>query len=271
MFARSDGKLIENLDITQEIQPYFMKSRHASSIQVKETLDITKTMEYIKQHNAYGRERYSVFIVLLAALVRTGALHPKLNRFIAGKKIYARNQLQVSFIAKQQLAEEGQEMVLKLTFDPSDCLADVAAKVNSTLGDARKDGATKGNGLIATLLSLPSFLLSLIFAVEQHLDSWGMLPASLIEADPLYASAFVANLGSLGLGAPYHPLYERGTISLFVVLGAYKKGTAPGEGGQPRDYVDLSFTIDSRIAGGDSIAEALHTLKELLENPKLLA
>ena len=81
----------------------------------------------------------------------------------------------------------------------------------------------------------------------------------------------MANLGSLGLGAPYHHLYERGTISLFVVLGAYKKGTALSEEGQPRDYVDLSFTIDSRIAGGYSIAEALHTLKELLENPELLA
>jgi len=269
MFSRSDGKLVKDLDVTQKIMPYFMKSRHASSIQVRETLDITKALQYIQQHSAYDNERFSIFIILIAALVRTGVLHPKLNRFIAGKRIYARNQLQVSFIAKQQLAEEGKEMVIKLTFDPADCLADVAKKVNSTLQDARKRGATKGNGLVTTLLKLPSFLLTLVFAVEQHLDSWGLLPASLIDADPLYASAFVANLGSLGLGAPYHHLYERGTISLFVVLGAYKKGIVC-EGGQVRDYVDVAFTIDSRVAGGYAIAEALHTFKKLMENPELL-
>lgn len=270
MFGRSDGKLVKDLDVTQRIEPYFIKSRQAASIQVKETLDITRTMQYIRQHNASGNERYSVFIVLLAALVRTGVLHPKLNRFVAGKRIYAHNKLQVSFVARQQLDEEGKEMLLKLTFDPADCLGDVATKVNSTLLDARKRGATKGNGLINTLLRIPSFILTLVFAVDRYLDSWGLLPASIIESDPLFASAFVANLGSLGLGAPYHPLYERGTISLFVVLGEYKKGTELNEVGEPRDYVDLSFTIDSRIAGGYSIAQALHTLKNLVENPELL-
>lgn len=270
MFARSDGKPIKDLDVTQRIEPYFIKSRQAASIQVKETLDITRTLQYIKQHNASGSGRYSVFIVLLAALVRTGVLHPQLNRFVAGKRVYAHNKLQVSFVAKQQLNEEGKEMVLKLSFDPADCLADVAAKVSSTLLDARKRGSTKGNALIATLLRMPSFLLTLVFVVDRCLDSWGLLPACIIESDPLFSSAFVANLGSLGLGAPYHPLYERGTISLFVVLGEYKKGTELSEDGQPRDYVDLSFTVDSRIAGGYSIAQALHTLKKLVENPELL-
>lgn len=263
---RSDGRLVRDLDDTQRILPYFMRTRQSSAILMKETLDITETLQFIQERKQGEKGPYSVFIILMAALVRTGALHPQLNRFVAGRKVYARNKLQASFVMKQQMSEEGKEIVVKLTFDQNDTLAVVAERVNRAISSGRSKGTTKGNNLMSTLLKLPGLLLTLVFAADKLLDRCGLLPAAVIESDPLFASAFVANLGSLKIGAPYHHLYERGTISLFVVLGEYKKADAAHE----RSYVDLAFTIDSRIAGGYAIAQALHTIKELVEDPTLL-
>ena len=52
-----------------------------------------------------------------------------------------------------------------------------------------------------------------------RLDHFNLLPAFFIQDDPLYISVFVANLGSLKMGAAYHHLYEYGNCPLFLVLG----------------------------------------------------
>ena len=270
---RLDGRLVQDLDATQQIVPYFMKSRQASSIYLRETFDITRTLSYLEQHNEQVEsERYTLFIVLIVALVHTGVLHPKLNRFVSGKKIYARNKLQVSFTMKQELSAEGKELVIKLTFHPQDTIVEVSSKVNDAIKKARKHETSNSNYLIHNMLKLPSGILTIIFSLEKYLDHWGLLPASLIDADPLFSSVFVANLGSLDVGAPYHPLYERGTISVFIVLGKYKEITVSDKDDQSthKQMVDVTFTVDSRIAGGYAIAQALQSFKTFMEHPERL-
>ena len=55
------------------------------------------------------------------------------------------------------------------------------------------------------------------------LDSLDLLPASLIDGDPLYANIFLANMGSIGMPAVWHHLYEYGTIPLFGAVGRVHK------------------------------------------------
>ena len=47
------------------------------------------------------------------------------------------------------------------------------------------------------------------------LDYHNLLPPSFIENDPLYASAVIANVGSLDLPPGYHHLYEWGNCGWF--------------------------------------------------------
>lgn len=42
----------------------------------------------------------------------------------------------------------------------------------------------------------------------------------------MYASVFFANLGSLGLDAVYHHMYEWGNAPFFIVVGKRKKEPA---------------------------------------------
>ena len=46
-------------------------------------------------------------------------------------------------------------------------------------------------------------------------NAWRLLPRAFVEGDPFFASAFVTNLGSVGLDSAYHHLYEYGTIPIF--------------------------------------------------------
>ena len=71
--------------------------------------------------------------------------------------------------------------------------------------------------------------------------------------DPLYASAFVANMGSLGLDAPFHHLYEYGGISIFAGFGGVKNEVVV------RNNLDVAKFLE-RIKNDTSFYKAFRTL-----------
>ena len=94
----------------------------------------------------------------------------------------------------------------------------------------------------------------------------------MILEDPLHASAFVANLGSVGIGGAYHHLYEYGTIPIFLVVGAYRDAVVADDGrAVVRRVAALKYTYDERIEDGFYCARAVARMKELLERPEALA
>jgi len=109
-------------------------------------------------------------------------------------------------------------------------------------------------------------------SAQRVLDYFNLLPGSIIAADPLYASAILANLGSVGLDSAYHHLFEYGTAPIFVTMGRVKKAVVPGENDTAvvRDVVSLKYTFDERIADGLYCAKSLDLLKGFLEKPESL-
>ncbi len=114
------------------------------------------------------------------------------------------------------------------------------------------------------LLRLPNPLLRLGIGCVRALDAMGLLPGAMLRSDPMYASVFVANLGSVGLDAGYHHLWEYGTIPIFCVLGRVRAGA------DDRRRVVLKYTYDERTEDGLYCARSLEILRELLEKPSLL-
>jgi hypothetical protein len=94
----------------------------------------------------------------------------------------------------------------------------------------------------------------------------------MIVEDPLYASAFVANLGSVGIAGAYHHLYEYGTIPIFVVVGGYRYVPLAEDGGRVvvKRVSTIKYTYDERVEDGFYCARAVSRMKELLENPERL-
>ena len=65
---------------------------------------------YLKKKNESETEfPYTMFHIIVAGLVKTITLRPKMNRFIANKNFYQRNEVSMSFVVKKQFADEAAE------------------------------------------------------------------------------------------------------------------------------------------------------------------
>jgi pyruvate/2-oxoglutarate dehydrogenase complex dihydrolipoamide acyltransferase (E2) component len=85
----------------------------------------------------------------------------------------------------------------------------------------------------------------------------------------MFASLFVANLGSVGLNNTYHHLNEYGTASIFAAVGRLRTTLFVGPNDRPvmRDGLQVRYTIDERIADGLYAARALAHVREVVEDP----
>lgn len=80
----------------------------------------------------------------------------------------------------------------------------------------------------------------------------------------MYASMFIANLGSVRLDSAYHHLYEWGNCPFFAVVGRTRDVATP-EG--KRRMCSIKYSFDERIEDGLYCAKGLELVKELLEDP----
>jgi len=104
-----------------------------------------------------------LFQMVLCATVRTLALRPKLNRFIAGLRYYQRNRIVFNFVAKKELSDGGDEVNVTLAFSPYESLSTLPPKVSSYVSRVKKGEATDTDDLNRFLARLPRFGNRIIF------------------------------------------------------------------------------------------------------------
>ena len=210
---------------------------------------------------------------MLRAIGKALAEFPRLNRFVAGSRIYDRRGIWLSFSAKQRLERDAPIFTAKIRFEPAEPLDALVDRIRAALGEGRSGRETAVEREVNTFLRLPAPALRLGVRLVRRLDAWGVLPARFVDPDPLYASAFIANLGSVGLEAAYHHLFEYGTIPIFVTLGRVHRAPvvlADGSVGS-RETFTLRYTYDERVEDGFYAARALERLQACLEEPAHLA
>ena len=113
-------------------------------------------------------------------------------------------------------------------------------------------------------LVFPVLAIRLGVWVLHKMNMMGMLPKSMIDDDPLFTSVFVANLGSVGLDAGYHHLWEYGTCSAFGIIG---KIHACADG---KRVMNVQYTYDERVEDGLYAAFSMAQIKEGVEKPDTL-
>jgi pyruvate/2-oxoglutarate dehydrogenase complex dihydrolipoamide acyltransferase (E2) component len=271
---RNDAEKVRDLDALHRIIPYLMKRRTDSVVYYTIQVDIENAMRYLREKNEGKHKRYySYFVLILAALLRTIALRPHLNRFIANNTFYQRKDISFTFIVKKELSDEGDERNAFLVFKPDDTLEDVAERVNTFIDECRTAEKVGQDKTLDILLRFPKFIVRAFVAFLRLLDRYGRMPKELAEEDGMHATVFLANLGSIGIeGAPFHHLYEWGTTSIFAVVGRVHKAQHVNSRGIPsmRDVVDISFSLDERISDGYYFTRSLEMFKRFIENPELL-
>jgi hypothetical protein len=168
----------------------------------------------------------------------------------------------MSCAAKKSTRDDAPISTVKRECADGESFNDLVQSLTSDIASAKSDAMSRIDKELHWFLKLPGPLLSFAIATLQWLDRRGIAPKSITAPDPMYCSVFLANLGSLGIDAAYHHLYEYGNCPLFVTIGRVTNVV-----GQVAT-VQLRFTYDERIEDGFYCARALERLKHLIEQPE---
>ena len=272
---RRDGTWLRNIDAMHAFMPYLYPNRADNEAFIQESIELENIEKYLAEKNAKladGEEEYKLFHVLLAALVKTITLRPKMNRFVKGGRMYQRNTLSLAFVVKKKFSDNGAEALAFMEFDGETTIDDVHRKISAEINECRSEKIDNSTAGMDAFTKMPRWLLRIVMWVLHRLDYYGKVPYSLIKTDPNHATCFITNLGSIGLKAGYHHLCNWGTNSLFIVLGQKKKSPIYDDDGNMsmKDTMPIGITLDERIADGYNYSKTVKLLKYLLANPELL-
>ncbi|MDD5602859.1 MAG: 2-oxo acid dehydrogenase subunit E2 [Eubacteriales bacterium] len=264
---RKDAELIKNVDSSKKFYTFLMPKRTSSACWIQLTADARGLNDFINGKKA-GGERCTVFQIVIAALIRTASRYPHLNRFIYGHKIYRRKEYSISFA----VSHNETTIFRKIRLDPGATFPEVRDQVNTIVETARKEPHDSLDNSMNTLMKLPVFLTSFILRMYPVMADKGLFPQKYVDEDVLYASAVVSNLGTYGISAPYHHLYDWGSASVFLTIGAIENKPFAMDDGSVRAIpaITFGFTVDERICDGKELADALNYFRENIENPGAL-
>ena len=97
------------------------------------------------------------------------------------------------------------------------------------------------------------------------------MPRKIINASPFHTSAFLTNVGSLGIDTIYHHLYNFGTTSMFFAMGKKKKSYIYEDDEIRKEKcITIAFVGDERICDGYYYASSFRSFIRYLNRPELL-
>ena len=272
---RFDGRRIRSLSPISVVGTYIMPERNQANVFFPDKLEITALEKYVRDKRAKGFEQFGMTEALLAAYVRTVSKYPGINRFISGERVYARESgIQFCMTVKKEMTKESPDTVIKVHLQPGDSVEEVYRKFHETLNDAKKSMELDSSldGVTAIFGMIPGVVLKFVIWLLKCLDYFGLLPRFILEVSPFHGSIFFTSMGSLGIPAVYHHLYNFGNLPLFLAFGRKHRVNELDDEGNPvtRKYMDYTFNVDERIVDGFYYATSIKYFHKLLLHPERL-
>ena len=249
--------------------PFLMRGKNESVAFFEQEISMERAMAFIEAWNARSARKISFFHLYTWAAAQTLAARPRLNRFIAGSRIYQRDGIWISYSAKKSMTDDSPVVVRKCRIEPGRPFSELVDQLHADVGEGRSTKRSHVDKELSLVLALPAFLIRFLLILQTWLDGWNLLPHGLIANDPLYASMFIANLGSLKLDAVHHHLYEYGNIPIFACIGKRRRVVVANDAGEvstPLVCV-VKYSYDERVEDGLYCAAAIDHLRRLVEDP----
>jgi hypothetical protein len=268
MFGRrSDATPVRDLSTMRRFMPYVSPRRNDSLFYMMQQIEVEAALEHLEKRN---RERppdrpITLFHLFLRSCGHALHLRPGVNRFVKAGRLWQRDGEWITFSAKREIRDGSPMLTVKRRFHPTrESLDEMVDAIYDRLRAGRSGRKTTSDKEMGLLLRLPGPAIRLALWLAGLGDRLGLLPRSMIDADPLFTSVFVANLGSIDYPAGFHHLWEYGTASLFGVMGRIE----PGPGGRRR--ISVAWTYDERIEDGLYSYYTLEGIRERIEHPEQL-
>lgn len=270
---RTDGRRIRSINGFSNFIPYVMIDRNDALNYYAESFEISEADRWLREQRTSGYKGMGMLHLFIAAYLRTCAELPGLNRFVAGRRLYAHNDIEVVMALKKNMSVEGDETTIKIPFSPSDTIYDVYRKLNKEVDKVKNSDEDNGTDAFAnTMAKLPRFMLQFVLWILRVSDYFGLIPKDLLDVSPFHGSMIITDLGSLGIGPVYHHIYNFGTLPVFIAFGAKRRAYELDRNGNvvEKKYIDAKFTLDERIVDGYYYATAFKLINKYIQNPSLL-
>jgi hypothetical protein len=268
MFGRrADATLVTQVSTMRRIMPYVSPRRNDSLFYMMQDIEVEAALAFVDERN---RERpadrpLTLFHLLLRACAQALYLRPGVNRFVKSGRLWQRDGEWITFSAKKEIRDGAPMITIKNRFHPTtETLDEMVDGVYDRLAAGRAGKRTASDKEMSWMVRLPSFAIKALMVLARVGDNLGLTPRKMIEADPLFTSVFLANLGSIHYPAGFHHLWEYGTASLFGVMGRIE----PGANG--RRKISMAWTYDERIEDGLYSYYTLELIRAHLEQPERL-
>jgi chloramphenicol O-acetyltransferase len=235
----------------QRMELLLMPKRNDAVIFTTVKITAPKLYPYLAHH------QLRIFPYLLYACLVSVNHHPTMKRFVLGGKLYEHKQLWVSTVVKRDKKNQSSNTFVKLELSPDDTPLMIQAMLDQVISDSRSNQQKANDYLMKALSILPNFLFKIVIQLATYLDNIDLLPNQLIKADPLHTNLIIANLGSINGQQVAHHLFNWGTCSLVITFGHFN---SQGE-------LEVTFSVDERIAEGVGFFQAIDTFKQVMENP----
>ncbi len=270
--GRPDGIKVRNLPTYRQMMPFFLRTKQEALITWGSDVNAQPGLEFAERMSEEYGIKVTYFHLVLHSIFKSFHAFPEVNRFTKGGRIWQRNGIWFSFSVKKEMSTKGSISIVKREFKPDFTLLDTVKAARKDISRARKkDHKDEGEKEAAGYLWFPAFLIKLGYPFYKFMDEYGLFTKNYMEREVLYASAFIANVGSLGLSPPYHHLYEVGTINQFVAMGKIEEKPILENGEVViRKMCPLTVSIDERATDGYYYYKAFEYFKEQLENPEKL-
>ena len=269
---RYDGRRIRKGDPTNIIMPYLMKERSDAQVFFDSEIDLTNVDKIIQEKRKQGLD-IGILDYMLTAIVRTLSQFPRINRFIAGRRLYARDEIRISMVVKKELSVNAEETAVKFNFKPDSTIYDINSTLRNLISENKgKESSNDMDGFIGILNHLPRPLFSITINFLTWLDFHGKLPKFIHELSPFHTSVFLTNMGSIGAEPIYHHIYSWGTTSLFIAMGTKKMVRVINKDGKIKEkkVMKLRLVADERIADGYYLSKSLKYFTGLFLTPEKL-
>jgi len=262
MFGRrADATLARGISNTRRIMPALSPRRNDSLVHYTTEIEVGRALQFIEEQNRDRPKERAITLFHLYLHAVAMALHerPNVNRFVAGGRLWQRDGVWITYSAKQEMIDGSPVLTVKREFPRDEGLLEMVDSFRTQLLERRRGKREVADKEMDLALLLPPFLVRATVGLISLANRLGLMPRKMIDNDPMFTSVFVANLGSVGLDAGYHHVWEYGTCSLFAVVGQVHErhdGVA---------VMEVKYTYDERVEDGMYAAITLAGVKERLE------
>lgn len=274
---RKDAKKVRNLDGLHNVMIDIKPERCDSDVYMNKEIDVTKLIKYVEKYKKeHPDDKITYFHAFAMAFAKTIYNKPLLNRFVANRTFYDRNDVIIAFVAKIAFEEDSEEVMINIKVDKDDNIFTLRDKITKRVAKIRnsKKGEKKENtnNIVDVVGKLPKLIRMIVTGALKFLDKHGWLPESITKDNLYYSSVILSNLGNFKIGSIYHNIVNFGTSSIIATMGMIHKSKVIDKDGKEKiiDVCDFGVNMDERIADGYYFAKSIKVLEYILNNPELL-